>query len=91
MLSVRTTNADIRLTPSRVRQECGFRWSADNLDRWLTDPGKFLAGTRMPVHVLDASARRDIIAYLQKESRHTGDASEPKSIAQRSSERSRKQ
>jgi len=69
----------------------GIRWSADNLDRWLTDPGKFLVGTRMPVRVPDASARRDIIAYLQKESRHTGDAPEPRSVAQHSSDRSRKQ
>jgi len=74
-----------------VRQECGFRWSADNLDRWLTDPGKFLAGTRMPVRVLDPSTRQDIIAYLQKESRRTGDAPEPRSVAQHSSDRSRKQ
>ena len=59
--------------------------------RWLTDPGKFLAGTRMPVRVLDASARRDIIAYLQKEGRHTGDAPEPRSVARHSSDRSRKQ
>jgi cytochrome c2 len=56
-------------------------WSADNLDRWLTNPGKVIAGVRMPVSVLDASARRDIIAYLQKESRQTGDASGPRSIA----------
>ena len=44
-------------------------WSADNLDRWLADPGKFIPGARMPVRVLDASVRRDIVAYLQKESR----------------------
>ena len=67
----------------------GIRWSADNLDRWLTDPGKFLAGTRMPVRVLHASARRDILAYLQKESRRTGHASEPRSVAQHSSNRRR--
>jgi cytochrome c oxidase assembly protein Cox11 len=43
-------------------------WSADNLDRWLADPGEFIPGARMPVRVLDASARRDIVAYLEKES-----------------------
>jgi len=44
-------------------------WSADNLDRWLADPGKFIAGVKMPVRVLDSSSRRDIIAYLETESR----------------------
>lgn len=40
-------------------------WSADNLDHWLSEPRKFIAGVRMPVRVLDASARRDIIAFLK--------------------------
>ena len=41
-------------------------WSTDNLDQWLTDPRKFIPGVRMPVRVLDAPSRRDIVAYLQK-------------------------
>lgn len=41
-------------------------WSTDNLDQWLTDPRKFIPGARMPVRVLDALSRRDIVAYLQK-------------------------
>jgi len=72
---------------SPALRDAVVRWSPDNLDRWLTDPGEFLAGTRMPIRVLDASARRDIVAYLQKESRQTGDASEPRSVAQSSSDR----
>jgi cytochrome c oxidase assembly protein subunit 11 len=44
-----------------------FVWSADNLDRWLTDPRKFITGVKMPVRVLDASARKDIIAFLKEE------------------------
>ncbi len=63
--------------------ESNLRWSADNLNRWLTDPRKFIVGTSMPVRVLDASARRDIIAYLEQESRTT-EQSEPKSIARHS-------
>lgn len=43
-------------------------WSADNLDQWLADPRIFIAGAKMPVRVLDASTRRDIIAYLEMES-----------------------
>lgn len=50
-------------------------WSKDNLDLWLADPHKFIPGARMPIRVLDASARRDIIAYLEKESRDARDRS----------------
>ena len=46
-------------------------WSADSLDRWLADPREFIAGAKMPVRVLDASTRRDIIAYLETESRRS--------------------
>ena len=57
-------------------------WSADSLDRWLTDPRKFIAGTKMPVRVPDASTRRDIIAYLVSESRKPSDRTEYKSVVQ---------
>src|SRR6266849_1993181 len=52
-------------------------WSANNLDRWLADPPKFIPEVRMPVRVLDASARRDIIAYLKKETRKASDEANP--------------
>jgi len=57
-------------------------WSAENLDRWLSDPRKFIVGARMPVRVLDEASRRDIIAYLDKETREMNDRSELKSVAQ---------
>jgi cytochrome c2 len=57
-------------------------WSADNLDQWLADPRKLVPGTGMPARVLDASARRDIIAYLEKESRELSDRSRSRSVAQ---------
>ena len=44
----------------------GLTWSTDSLDQWLADPRKFVPGARMPVRVLDAPSRHDIIAYLQK-------------------------
>ena len=44
----------------------GLVWSADNLDRWLADPRAFIPGVKMPIRVLDAPSRRDIVAYLQK-------------------------
>jgi cytochrome c2 len=43
-------------------------WSADSLNQWLADPKKFVPGARMPVRVLDMPSRRDLVAYLQKES-----------------------
>lgn len=50
--------------------KAGLDWSAANLDRWLADPRKFIAGARMPIRVLDAPSRKDIIAYLRKVSAH---------------------
>ena len=51
---------------SPALKNAGLVWSTDNLDHWLADPKKFVPGVRMPVRVLDAPSRRDIIAYLQK-------------------------
>lgn len=41
-------------------------WSTDKLDEWLAGPQTLIPGARMPVRVLDAPSRHDIIAYLQK-------------------------
>ncbi len=46
----------------------GLTWTAANLDRWLTGPQQFIPGVKMPVRVLERTARRDIIAYLKEES-----------------------
>ena len=51
---------------SPALKSVGLIWSTDNLDQWLTDPPKFIPGARMPVRVLDAPSRRDIVAYLQR-------------------------
>ncbi len=56
-------------------------WSSENLDRWLTDPRKFIVGVRMPVRVLDETSRRDIIAYLEKETRELRGRSDKRSVA----------
>jgi cytochrome c oxidase assembly protein Cox11 len=53
---------------SQALKTASFVWSNDNLDRWLTDPQKFLPGAKMPVRVLERTSRRDIISYLQRES-----------------------
>ena len=54
---------------SAALHDADLTWSADSLDQWLADPKKFIAGARMPIRVLDASTRRDIIAYLELEGR----------------------
>ena len=52
---------------STALKTAGLVWSTDNLNRWLADPRTFIPGVKMPVRVLDAPSRRDIVAYLQKE------------------------
>ena len=47
-------------------------WGTDNLDRWLADPHHFVPGSKMPIRVLDANTRRDLIAYLKAQSGGTG-------------------
>ena len=53
---------------SPALKSASFVWSTDSLNRWLADPQKFVPGAKMPVRVLEATSRRDIIAYLQNES-----------------------
>lgn len=55
---------------SQALQNASLVWSKDKLDRWLTDPQKFIPGAKMPVRILDAVTRRDLVAYLQEESEH---------------------
>lgn len=66
-------------------------WSADTLDRWLADPRKFIAGAKMPIRVLDASARRDLIAFLEATDGKSSSPSGRKTVAQGPSDRQRKE
>lgn len=43
-------------------------WTADTLDRWLTDPQSLIPGQRMNFRVALPDDRADIIAYLKQES-----------------------
>lgn len=58
---------------SPALRAAGLVWTADNLERWLSGPRDFVAGSRMPVKVADPGARRDIITYLEDESRRAAD------------------
>jgi cytochrome c len=46
-------------------KNAGFAWDEARLDQWLTNPGKFLPGSRMGFSVADPADRADIIAYLK--------------------------
>jgi cytochrome c oxidase assembly protein Cox11 len=72
--------AGYKYSPALVNAD--LDWSAENLDRWLTDPRKFIVGARMPVRVLDEASRKDIIAYLETETREGRDRSDVRSVAQ---------
>jgi cytochrome c len=39
-------------------------WSRANLERWLTDPEKLIAGQRMGYRMPVAQERADVVAYL---------------------------
>jgi cytochrome c oxidase assembly protein subunit 11 len=66
---------------SPALRSAGVTWSADNLNRWLANPKKFIAGVKMPVSVPDPIARRDIVAYLRQESEQRGSGLKVKAAA----------
>ncbi len=64
----RTAGAVAGYPYSPALRGAGLVWTADNLDRWLSGPQQFIPGVKMPVRVIEATSRRDIIAYLKEES-----------------------
>lgn len=51
---------------SAAVKSSGVTWSEANLDKWLTSPGRFIPGNRMPFAGLpSADQRADVIAYLK--------------------------
>jgi len=40
-------------------------WNEKTLDKWLTDPEKFIPGQKMGIKVASAKDRADLIAYLK--------------------------
>jgi cytochrome c len=56
---------DFRYSPAMKRS--GVSWTAETLDKYLSDPQAFIAGNRMPyAGMSNAADRADLIAYLQK-------------------------
>lgn len=50
---------------SRALRSANVQWDAVSLDRWLTDPEKFIPGQNMDFKVADEQDRAALIAYLQ--------------------------
>lgn len=44
----------------------GVTWDDVSLDKWLTDPDKFIADADMDFHLEKADERTDVIAYLKQ-------------------------
>lgn len=45
-------------------------WNEKTLDKWLTNPERFIPGQKMGYSVSDARNREDLIAYLKTQTRH---------------------
>ena len=54
---------------STAVKQSGIVWNEESLDRWLANPGSLIPGQRMGFRVRSAEQRRDIIAYLRRESK----------------------
>jgi cytochrome c len=50
---------------SSALQTATGNWTAENLERWLADPEKFLSGQRMGFSLDDPQDRADVIEYLK--------------------------
>jgi cytochrome c len=51
---------------SKALKNSGLTWDEATLDRWLTDPGALVPGTRMFYEVEKPQDRADLIAYLKQ-------------------------
>jgi len=51
---------------SAALAKSGIVWTAAELDRWIANPQARVPGALMPMHLDDAVARKDIIAYLRQ-------------------------
>jgi cytochrome c len=49
-------------------KNAGITWDAASLDKWLTDPDKFISDNDMDFHLEKANERADVIAFLKESS-----------------------
>ena len=59
--------ADYRYSPAL--KSAGIIWDESTLERWLSDPESVIPGQRMGYRTGPAEDRRDLIAFLRRESR----------------------
>lgn len=51
---------------SDAMKRAGVTWDSSSLDKWLSDPERFMPGTSMAfAGIKDAQSRQDVIAYLE--------------------------
>jgi cytochrome c len=50
---------------SDALKNANFVWDDQSLDQWLTDPQKFVPGSKMFYHLDQAQDRADVIEYLK--------------------------
>jgi cytochrome c len=62
---------------SPALQSTNFVWNEKALDKWLTNPEKFIPGQKMGFMVGSAKDRADLIAYLKKESSSASNPASP--------------
>lgn len=55
---------------SPALQSSSVIWSEQTLEKWLTNPEKFIPGQKMGFTVPAAKDRADLIAYLKRETGH---------------------
>ena len=55
-----------KYSPAFAKAAPGITWTAEMIDRWITDPQQVIPGTVMLYHQSDPDKRQLIIGYLQK-------------------------
>lgn len=51
---------------SAALKNSGITWTDNTLDQWLTNPQKFVPGSKMFYHLDSAQDRADVIEYLKQ-------------------------
>ena len=51
---------------SAALKSSGITWTDNTLDQWLTNPQKFVPGSKMFYHLDSAADRADVIEYLKQ-------------------------
>ena len=54
-----------KYSPAFVKAAPGITWTADMIDKWITDPQQVIPGAVMLYHQSDPDKRQLIIGYLK--------------------------